>query len=72
MTTDDLQARIAEYLRLAGDMRAAADRVFDPRIAAEYLALAAKWLRLAEQTERGLDVVDLASATDQLGEKTSH
>jgi hypothetical protein len=61
---DDPQARVAEYLRLANEMRASADRVFDPKIATEYLALAAKWLRLAEETERGLEVIDRVAAND--------
>jgi hypothetical protein len=64
-TTDDPQARIAEYLRLSAEMRSAADRAFDPQIAAEYLALAAKWLRLAEEAERNIDVIDRKSANDQ-------
>jgi hypothetical protein len=51
-------ARVAEYLRLAEQMRAAADRAFDPAIAAAYLALSAKWVRLAEQAQRGVPVID--------------
>jgi hypothetical protein len=39
-------------------MRSAAEQAFDPQIEAEYLALAAKWLRLAEQAQHGITYVD--------------
>jgi hypothetical protein len=51
-------ARVAEYLRLAEQMRLAADRAFDPAIAHAYLALSAKWVRLAEQAQRSITVID--------------
>lgn len=49
MTREATDARVEQYRRAAEQMRAAADRAFDPRIAAEYRALEAKWRRLAEQ-----------------------
>ena len=51
-------ARAAEYLKLAEQMRIAADRAFDPTIAAAYLALASKWVRLAEQTQHAIRYID--------------
>jgi len=51
-------ARVGEYLRLAEQMRVAADRAFDPAIAAAYLSLSAKWVRLAEQAQRSLTIID--------------
>jgi hypothetical protein len=56
--SDDAAARVAEYFKLAEQMRAAADRAFDPAIAAAYLALASKWVRLAEQAQRGVRYID--------------
>ena len=50
--------RVAHYLSVASQMRARAEAAFDPQIAASYLELAAKWLRLAEQAQRGIPVID--------------
>jgi hypothetical protein len=47
-------------------MQEAADKAFDPEIAASYLQLAAKWLRLAEQAERGA-VIDRSHPAGQRG-----
>ena len=58
MTDDQAAARVAEYLQLAEQMRIAADRAFDPAIAAAYLALSSKWVRLAEQTQRSVRYID--------------
>ncbi len=58
MSDDQASARVAEYLKLAEQMRIAADRAFDPTIAAAYLALASKWVRLAEQTQRAIGYID--------------
>jgi hypothetical protein len=58
MRDEQACARVAEYLKLAEQMRAAADRAFDPTIAAAYLALASKWVRLAEQTRRAIGYID--------------
>ena len=41
------------YLEQAEAMRLASEKVFDPLIAAQYVALAARWLKLAEQAQRG-------------------
>jgi hypothetical protein len=49
----DPAARAATYLEQAEAMRLASERVFDPFISAQYLALAARWLKLAEQAQRG-------------------
>jgi len=46
---EDPPADAAECARQAEEMRAAAEQAFDPAIAAQYLALAAEWLRLAER-----------------------
>src|SRR5690242_10046572 len=37
-----------ECVRQAEELRAAAAKAFDPAIAAQYLTLAAEWMRLAE------------------------
>jgi hypothetical protein len=58
MSDVPVAARVAEYLGLAERMRTAAERAFDPEIAAAYLALSAKWLRLAEQAQQGVRVID--------------
>lgn len=58
MSDDQAAARVAEYLKLAEQMRVAADRAFDPTISAAYLALASKWVRLAEQTQRSVRYID--------------
>ncbi len=58
MSDESVAGRVAEYLRLAERMRAAADRAFDPEIASAYLALSAKWVRLAEQAQQGLAIID--------------
>jgi hypothetical protein len=58
MSDEPASARVAEYLTLAEQMRLAADRAFDPTIAAAYLALASKWVRLAEQTQRSVRYID--------------
>lgn len=50
--------RGADYLQLATQMRMSADRAFDPQVAAEYLALAVKYLRLAEEAQRHRGVID--------------
>jgi hypothetical protein len=55
-------ARVAEYLRLSEQMRVAADRAFDPLIVSAYLALSAKWVRLAEQAQRDIPYIDRSSA----------
>ena len=60
--SDEPAARVAEYLKLAEQMRLAADRAFDPTIAAAYLALASKWVRLAEQTQRAVRYIDRTRA----------
>ena len=62
MTDEPASARVAEYLKLAEQMRLAADRAFDPTIAAAYLALASKWVRLAEQTQRAVRYIDRTRA----------
>ncbi|HEY1425725.1 MAG TPA: hypothetical protein VGF50_03555 [Caulobacteraceae bacterium] len=62
MSDDQAATRVAEYLKLAEQMRTAADRAFDPAIAAAYLALASKWVRLAEQTQRSLRYIDRTAA----------
>ncbi|MGH6958470.1 MAG: hypothetical protein ACREEW_17530 [Caulobacteraceae bacterium] len=51
-------ARAAQYLKLSEEMREAADRAFDPLIAAGYLSLAAKWLRLAEAAQKDIRYID--------------
>ena len=53
MNDPDAKARVIEYRRQADLMRTAAEGAFDPEITAQYLALAAKWLKLAEQAGRG-------------------
>jgi hypothetical protein len=58
MSDEPAAARVAEYLRLAERMRTAAERAFDPEIAAGYLALSAKWMRLAEQAQQGVTLID--------------
>ena len=62
MSDEPVSARVAEYLKLAEQMRISADRAFDPTIAAAYLALASKWVRLAEQTQRSLRYIDHTQA----------
>ena len=62
MSDEPVSARVAEYLKLAEQMRISADRAFDPTIAAAYLALASKWVRLAEQTQRSLRYIDRTQA----------
>jgi hypothetical protein len=58
MSDPSAAARAAQYLRAAAAMQVAADRAFDPEIVAGYLQLTAKWLRLAEEAQRGVDVID--------------
>lgn len=58
MSDEPTAARVAEYLKLAEQMRIAADRAFDPAIAAAYLSLASKWVRLAEQNQRSVRYID--------------
>jgi hypothetical protein len=58
MTEAPASARVAEYLNLAERMRTAAERAFDPEIASAYLALSAKWVRLAEQAQQGVRTID--------------
>jgi hypothetical protein len=41
--------RAASYVRQAAMARAEGEKATDPAIAAEYLTLAARWLRLAEE-----------------------
>ena len=47
MAEDSEEPRAARYLKMAAQMREAAERAFTPSIAADYLELAAKWERLA-------------------------
>jgi hypothetical protein len=69
MTDEPAVPRVAEYLKLAEQMRLSADRAFDPTISAAYLALASKWVRLAEQTQRSLRYIDRTGAeADRKGE----
>jgi len=69
MSDEPTAARVAEYLKLAEQMRHAADRAFDPTIAAAYLALASKWVRLAEQTQRSVRYIDRSrEVADRKGE----
>jgi len=58
MSDEPAAARVADYLKLAERMRTAAERAFDPEIAAAYLALSAKWVRLAEQAQQGVTLID--------------
>ena len=69
MSDEPASARVAEYLKLADQMRASADRAFDPTIAAAYLALASKWVRLAEQTQRSLSYTDRTREAAELRNK---
>jgi hypothetical protein len=62
MSDETAATRVAEYLKLSEQMRTAADRAFDPQIAAAYLALASKWVRLAEQTQRSVRYIDRTAA----------
>jgi hypothetical protein len=58
----DTASRVAEYLALSEKMRVAADRAFDPLIVSAYLALSAKWVRLAEQAQRDAFRTDRGAA----------
>jgi hypothetical protein len=62
MPDDSTQKRAAGYRRLAAQMFARAEGAFDPEIVSSYLELAGKWLRLAEEAQRGVAVID---RTDQ-------
>jgi hypothetical protein len=57
----DPAARAATYLEQAEAMRLASEKVFDPFIAAQYVALAARWLKLAEQAQRGTYITTSAA-----------
>jgi hypothetical protein len=63
MSDEPAAARVADYLKLAERMRTAAERAFDPEIAAAYLALSAKWVRLAEQAQQGVTLIDRSKLT---------
>jgi len=67
MGDEQMATRVAEYLKLAAQMRVAADRAFDPTISAAYLALASKWVRLAEQTQRSLRYIDRTGKEPEKG-----
>ena len=54
MDDPDARARATEYRRQADLMGMAAEGAVDPAIMAQYLALEAKWLRLATQAQRGI------------------
>jgi len=60
--------RAAEYLRQADRMRLASERAFDPQISAQYLALSAAWLRLAEEAQKGVRYIDRSAASQ--GQRT--
>jgi hypothetical protein len=71
MSDEPEATRVADYLKLAEQMRTAADRAFDPTIAAAYLALGSKWVRLAEQVQRGVRYID-RSQDDPATRKDGH
>lgn len=53
------ESRAALYLEMAKKMGEAAERAADTQVAATYLELAGKWIRLAEATRRHGDNDDL-------------
>jgi hypothetical protein len=58
------ESRAALYLQMARKMGDAAERAADPQVAATYLELAAKWMRLAEVNVQHGDNDDLPARED--------